>query len=87
MQLPFTQEAFFDLLADYNSTLWPAIAGLWLASVLVCAWLMLSRPPNRWISGLLAVHWGWVWPGVQELPVQQAPAAQGSGLQVAPPPW
>ena len=60
MQLPFTHEAFFDLLADYNSALWPAAAAMWLASVLVCARLVLSRhPPNRWVSGLLAVHWGW----------------------------
>jgi hypothetical protein len=60
VDLPFTQHEFFDLLADYNAALWPAVAALWVASVLVCARLMLSqRPPNRWIGGLLAVHWGW----------------------------
>jgi hypothetical protein len=60
VQLPFTREAFFDLLADYNVALWPAVAALWVASVLVCAWLLASRrPPNRWISGLLAGHWAW----------------------------
>jgi len=31
MQLPFTTEQFFDLLAAYNEALWPALAG--------CGWL------------------------------------------------
>jgi Family of unknown function (DUF6064) len=60
VQLPFTREEFFDLFAQYNAALWPAVAALWIASVLICARLLLSRrPPNRSISGLLAVHWGW----------------------------
>src|SRR5215217_423958 len=58
MQLPFTREEFFDLLAAYNGELWPAVVALWAASVLAvvrlgCSW----RPRDRWISGLLVVHW------------------------------
>jgi hypothetical protein len=35
VQLPFTREEFFELLADYNVALLPAVAALWVASVLV----------------------------------------------------
>ena len=60
MQLPFTKEQFFDLLAAYNVGLWPALLALWIASVLVSVLLLSSRrPPDRWISALLAAHWAW----------------------------
>jgi hypothetical protein len=51
VQLPFTKEQFFDLLAAYNAGLWPALIALWIASVLVCVLLLSSRrPPDRWIA-------------------------------------
>ena len=60
MQLPFTTEQFFDLFAAYNRAMWPALVALWVASVMASALLFSSRrPPDRWISGLLAVHWAW----------------------------
>jgi Family of unknown function (DUF6064) len=60
MQLPFTREEFFDLFAAYNAVLWPAVVTLWVASFLASAWLLLSpRSHDRWISGLLTVHWAW----------------------------
>jgi hypothetical protein len=60
VQLPFTKDQFFDLLAAYNVGLWPALLALWIASVLVCVLLLSSRrPPDRWISALLAAHWAW----------------------------
>ena len=60
MQLPFTKEQFFDLLAVYNVGLWPALLALWIASVLVSGLLLSSRrPSDRWISALLAAHWAW----------------------------
>jgi Family of unknown function (DUF6064) len=60
MQLPFTKEQFFDLLAAYNGALWPAVVALWIASLVTSALLLSSRrPPDRWISALLAVHWVW----------------------------
>jgi Family of unknown function (DUF6064) len=60
MQLPFTNEQFFDLFAAYNGALWPALVALWTASVLAAVRLFSSRrPSNRWISALLAAHWIW----------------------------
>ena len=60
MQLPFTKEQFFDLFAAYNEALWPALIALWIASVVVSLLLLSSRrPPDRWISALLAAHWAW----------------------------
>jgi hypothetical protein len=60
VELPFTRDEFLDLFADYNLALWPAVAALWVASVLICAGLLLLRRPlHRWVSGLLVVHWAW----------------------------
>ena len=60
MQLPFTRDEFFDLFAAYNGALWPAVIGLWVASLLAIVSVLSRRPPrDRWISGLLAVHWAW----------------------------
>jgi len=60
MQLPFTTEQFFDLLAAYNEALWPALAVLWMASLIASLLLFSSRrPSDRWLSGLLAAHWIW----------------------------
>lgn len=60
MQLPFTREQFFDLFADYNLALWPALVALWLASAAVGLLLFSSRRlPDRWTSALLAAHWAW----------------------------
>ncbi|MPZ21927.1 MAG: hypothetical protein GEV06_29270, partial [Luteitalea sp.] len=61
MRLPFTREQFFDVFAAYNGTLWPGVVALWIASVLVCAFLLASsrRPSGRIISAFLATHWAW----------------------------
>jgi hypothetical protein len=60
MQLPFTNDQFFDLFAAYNQALWPALAALWIASVVLSLLLLLPRrPSDRWISTLLAAHWTW----------------------------
>ena len=60
MQLPFATQEFFDQLRAYNEALWPAAVALWMMSALAAAWLLVSaRPRDRWISGLLAVHWAW----------------------------
>ena len=60
MQLPFTTEQFFDLLAAYNEALWPALVVLWMASLIASMLLFSSRRlSDRWISGLLAAHWVW----------------------------
>jgi len=60
MQLPFAREEFLDLFAAYNAAVWPAVILLWVTSVLACVWLLSSRRRHdRWISGLLTVHWAW----------------------------
>jgi hypothetical protein len=60
VRLPFTREQFFDLFAAYNAAVWPALAVLWIASAVVSVLLLSSRrPPDRWISALLAAHWIW----------------------------
>ena len=60
MQLPFTEEQFFDLFVAYNGALWPALVALWIVSVVASVRLFsLRRPPDRWISALLAAHWTW----------------------------
>ena len=59
MQLPFTQEQFFDLFVAYNETLWPAAVVLWIASAVIVVRLSAHRPHDRWVSVLLAWHWLW----------------------------
>lgn len=60
MPLPFTTEQFFNLFAAYNAAVWPALAALWLASIVVCALLLSARrTPDRAIGALLAAHWFW----------------------------
>jgi Family of unknown function (DUF6064) len=60
MQLPFTKDQFFKLFAAYNQALWPALIALWIASIVVSVLLLTPRrPPDRWISALLATHWAW----------------------------
>jgi hypothetical protein len=60
MRLPFTKEQFFDLFAAYNGALWPAVVVLWAASVLGAVSLLVGRRSHdRWISGLLVMHWAW----------------------------
>ena len=60
VQLPFTEEQFFDLFVVYNRVFWPALVALWIVSV-VASMLLFSarRPPDRWISAVLTAHWLW----------------------------
>lgn len=60
MQLPFTTDQFFDVFAAYNDVLWPGAVALWIASASAAVLLVSGRRSHdRWISGLLAVHWAW----------------------------
>jgi hypothetical protein len=60
MRLPFTHEAFLDVFGRYNTSLWPLVAALWVATaVIVLHWLRTGRLDGRLAFGLLAVHWGW----------------------------
>ena len=59
MQLPFTNEQFFDVFAAYNETLWPGAVTLWIASVVIAVRLSTRRPDDWVISGVLVWHWAW----------------------------
>ncbi len=60
MTLPFTHDAFLDVFGRYNTSLWPAVVGLWVATaVVVVNWLRTGRLSGRTMFALLAVHWGW----------------------------
>jgi hypothetical protein len=60
MNLPFTADQFFGVLADYNRLFLWAVIGLWLASV---AWIVATkRDPAgqaRSLSYFLAALWAW----------------------------
>jgi hypothetical protein len=60
MQLPFTETDFFDVLAAYNTILWPAALTLWIVSL--AAMVLFVRVGNqsaRALCSLLAIHWAW----------------------------
>ena len=60
MQLPFTETEFFDVLAAYNTALWPAALALWIVSM--AAMLLFVRGGDRArriLCALLAAHWAW----------------------------
>jgi hypothetical protein len=60
MQLPFTETEFFDVLAAYNTALWPAALALWVVSL--AAVLLFIRGGNRAhraLCALLVAHWAW----------------------------
>jgi len=58
--LPFTPQAFFELFAVYNETLWPIVAAIWL--VTMAAVLAAQHDParhGRSLTALLAALWAW----------------------------
>jgi hypothetical protein len=60
MNLPFTRDQFLDVLAAYNTTLWPFVVALWVVTVV--AVVQLVRKPEsggRPMTVLLATHWAW----------------------------
>jgi hypothetical protein len=60
MSLPFTRSEFLAVFGAYNGALWPAAVVLWIVSLGFGLLLVRgSKPPDRALSALLAVHWGW----------------------------
>src|SRR5688572_19979690 len=60
MQLPFTPDQFFSVLAEYNQSFWVVVIVMWFATlaVLLLAW----RDPGRWtamLSFFLGTLWLW----------------------------
>ncbi|NOT28099.1 MAG: hypothetical protein HOP16_18605 [Acidobacteria bacterium] len=60
MRLPFTDTQFFDVLAAYNTVLWPAGVALWIVSLTVTVlFVSAGRRTSRALCCLLAGHWAW----------------------------
>jgi len=61
MELPFTHAEFFEAMAAYNESTWPAQFGLQLAALAVL-WLALRRPRHagRVVAGVLGGLWAWM---------------------------
>lgn len=61
MDLPFSREQFFEVIADYNVAVWPAQFALTLLAVAIVV-LVLRWPERvgRLVSYGLALLWGWV---------------------------
>jgi Family of unknown function (DUF6064) len=60
MNLPFTRDQFFDVLAAYNHSLWPFALGLWgyaLAAVVILG--RRHQAHARFAAAMLAVQWAW----------------------------
>jgi hypothetical protein len=61
MRTPFTIAEFLDVFRQYNTAVWPAQWILALLAVVIVALAMRGRPrDHRWVSGILAVLWGWM---------------------------
>lgn len=61
MDLPFSQEQFFEVIADYNVAVWPAQFVLTLLAVAIV--VLAIRGPvraGRLVSYGLALLWGWI---------------------------
>jgi hypothetical protein len=61
MQLPFTTEQFLDVFLQYNESVYPAQAILFLAGLLAAYYAFRPRAfGDRFISGVLAGLWIWM---------------------------
>lgn len=59
--MPFTAQQFMELFAEYNTSVWPAQAGLILLALLAVASLFIEFPKrDQLISGTLAFFWAWM---------------------------
>jgi len=60
MNMPFTRDQFFDVLAAYNVALWPFVLALWIVtSVAVIRFFREPHSGGRLITVLLPVQWAW----------------------------
>ena len=59
MNLPFTEEQFFDVFGAYNSQQWPLIAVAWLAVVATILQMFRGGVTLRWLVRLTAIQWAW----------------------------
>src|SRR5215207_3617128 len=59
LRLPFSTEAFLDVFAIYNTSLWPIAVVLWVATAAAFVAHVTGRDQHRWICAVLAVQWAW----------------------------
>jgi hypothetical protein len=59
VNLPFTRDQFFDVLAAYNQSLWPAALALWAYAVAATVAVARHHGRTRFAAAMLAVHWLW----------------------------
>jgi len=59
MRVPFTQQQFLDVFGAYNSTAWPVVIALWLATFAFGVRLVRGRARSATLSALAAIHWAW----------------------------
>ena len=59
MRIPFTQQQFLDVFGAYNSTAWPVVIALWLATLALGVRLVRGQERSVTLSALAAVHWAW----------------------------
>lgn len=61
MDLPFSQEQFFGVMADYNVAVWPAqFAAMMLAIAMVVLVVRVPERAGRPVSYGLALLWSWM---------------------------
>lgn len=59
MNLPFTREQFFDVLAAYNSSFWPVALALWAYALAAAVVFARHQGRTRFAAAMLAVQWCW----------------------------
>jgi hypothetical protein len=59
MQLPFSRDAFFEVLAAYNEAWWPVALGFWMATLTAFVIRLRDGRASEWTFGLLALQWAW----------------------------
>lgn len=82
MALPFSTEQFFEVLRQYNTSVWPALDPLTGLGLLAAYLAFRPRPgSDRLVAGILAALWAWMG-AVYHLRFFRAinPAALWSGL-------
>src|SRR5689334_21794259 len=59
MNLPFTHDQFFDVLAAYNELLWPFALALWVYALAAAVLMVRGHKPSRFVATMLAIQWAW----------------------------
>lgn len=59
--MPFSEEQFLRVFAEYNRAVWPSQLLLYAAAVIAVFLLVRSRPhSDKWVAAVLALLWLWM---------------------------